>query len=386
MKSSVNPPPAPRPVGLYVHIPFCRSRCSYCAFASGIYTPHTADIYIDTLAREISLRPLFNDRCKPETLFIGGGTPSSLDVKQLEKLLLLLPKPVDGGEATCELNPDSTDIEKLTLLHAHGINRCSFGVQTFSEKGLRLLGRRHDAGQAETIIRKALEMGFSSVSLDLITGWPGQSIGDALFDVRQAVALGVTHISCYNLSIDNGSEFYEKLTINELMEPTEERLAEFWEMVEGYLLAQGFEHYETSNFCRPGFACRHNVNTWKGGEYLGIGAAAHSHHSGRRWATTPSTSEYISNLAQGMVPEVFSEQLEPEEKAKECAAFWLRLFDGIDIQEFAERTGFDIFSLYGETLDKLCSQGYVEINADQTKVFVPKKYQLLLDSIVVDLI
>lgn len=372
--------------GLYVHIPFCLSRCSYCTFASGLYNADLADRYLEALANELARWNIFDSTHPPSTVFIGGGTPSCPSINQMQKLLSLLPLPDKGNEATCELNPDSVENEKLALLKASGCTRCSFGVQTFSQKGLRLLARRHDAKTAIDRVRRAVEMGFDSINLDLITAWPGQTFDELIFDLRMAVDLGVTHISCYNIMYERGSLFYNLLYNNKLEEKNDGETAMFWRHTEEFLERSGFVHYETSNFARPGFQCRHNINTWKGKEYLGIGASAHSHIAGRRFANTTDTAEYVDTLLKGKSAEVFSECLSPKEKARETAVFWLRLFDGIDYTEFRERTGYDLFELYGEELAILLRAGTVATSDDRQKVFVPKKYQSVLDSILVDLV
>lgn len=372
--------------GLYVHIPFCLSRCSYCAFVSTIYDENIADSYIDALGRELSLHGIFSSACRPSTLFIGGGTPSSLTTAQLRTLLEVLPFPAGGGEATCELNPDSANDDKLRLLADFGVNRCSFGVQTFSERGLRLLGRRHDADTAEKAVAAAVKMGFRSVSIDLITAWPGQTVEELRSDMARAVDLGITHISCYNLMVEEESSFYNILVNNELSEKSDDEYRVFWDCADEVLAMAGFAHYETSNFCRPGFACRHNVDTWKGCDYVGIGLAAHSHLGGKRFANGGDMGDYVERVKHGRMPAVFSEELPPEDKAKECAVFWLRLFEGVDVEEFSRRTGYGFFDLYRGIAEDLLGRGLLEQSPDGKKVFVPKKYQPVLDSILIELV
>lgn len=375
--------------GLYVHIPFCLSRCSYCAFSTGLYDSEQVDRYLNALARELSMRNIFTAATKPATLFIGGGTPSSLSSSQLEKLLSILPFPDDDGEATCEINPDSLDMEKLSILRRYGINRCSFGVQTFSGSGLKLLGRRHDSKTAVRTIARAIDSGMPSVSLDLISGWPGQSLEELITDLRQANELGVTHISCYNLMVEEGSRFRDVMAKRNLHEKDDVEMRRFWDMADSLLVKEGFIHYETSNFARPGFACRHNMDTWKGKEYLGIGSAAHSHLGGRRFANTSTTESYIESMECGDLAEVYSEVLDPVAKAKECAVFWLRLLEGIDCAEFRQRTGFDLFELYAQEFPALNDKGFIcteTTGNDDIRVKVRREMHPVLDSILVDLV
>ncbi len=373
----------PEPPSLYVHIPFCLSRCSYCAFTSSVLDPHRADSYLDALECECQRRVHCFGNSKPTTLFIGGGTPSCLSLVQLDRLFSFLPMP-DHGEATCELNPDSTTPDKLDLLQRVGITRCSFGVQTFSPEGLRLLGRRHDAKTAEKVVKNSLKKDFFSVNVDLITAWPGQSEAVLRSDLARAMDLGVTHISCYNLMVEENSQFSAVMNTAGLEEKPDDEVRRFWDITIDYLTSQGFEHYETSNFAKPGYRCQHNVDIWKGKEYCGLGAAAHSHMHGRRFANTADIDQYNALSMAGKNTEVFSEQLEGEAKARECAVFWFRLIEGIDIGEFRQRTGYDLFALYKEELPRLIADGIVE--KENSMVRIAKQYHPVLDAVLVDLI
>lgn len=379
-------PPLSAP-GLYVHIPFCLSRCGYCAFTSGRYDRERADRYLAALAEELRAREAALPEGRPATLFLGGGTPSCLSPAQWERLLALLPFPRDG-EATCELNPDSATPDKLAAARRRGVNRCSFGVQTFSEAGLKLLERRHDAATAVAAVAGAVRMGFSSVGLDLIVGWPGQTERELRRDLETAADLGVRHVSCYQLTLEEGSAGYRRL--GPLMaEVSETALRKLWDVCEEVLEARGFVHYETSNFARPGFVCRHNRDVWEGGEYLGLGLSAHSHLGGRRFANTADIDLYTASAGKPKAIEVFSERLEPAAKARECAVFWLRLFEGIDIPRFQKRTGFNFFTLYGKISYDLFERGLLERVNDSggtPRVRVPKRLHPVLDAILVDLV
>ncbi|MDR1519670.1 MAG: radical SAM family heme chaperone HemW [Planctomycetota bacterium] len=371
---------------LYVHIPFCRSRCNYCAFASGIYRPGLADAYLDALAGELARRNIFSPSAPPDSIYLGGGTPSALSIRQLERLLSLLPEMPREHEFTCEINPDSADPEKLRLLRERGANRCSLGVQTFDPSGLAWLGRRHGAAAARRAAELATEGGFPSVSLDLLHAWPGQELSAYLKDLREAVGLGIGHLSCYHLSLEPGTRLAEVPPAQKLAEKSEEESLAFWREGEALLRESGFVHYETSNFARPGRECRHNAAIWKGGEYLGLGAAAHSHLAGRRMANVAGTAAYIERLAKGDDPVDFSERLPPLAKARECAVFWLRLFDGVDLGEFLGRTGFDFRQLYAGVLPGMLEKGYLRFDPAGGKIRVPADYQPVLDAILPDLL
>lgn len=377
---------APQP-GLYIHIPFCLSRCGYCAFVSGDYDRALADAYLDAVHAEYAARNRDGIIHTPSSLFIGGGTPSSLDRDQLRRLLAGLPL-AGVAEATCELNPDSADDEKLALLRAMGITRCSFGVQTFQPDGLRLLERRHDAETAAAVVARAAAMGFASVSVDLIMGWPGQTPAMLAEDLRRAVDLGIRHLSCYQLILEEDSRSYQKLASLSAGDG-EDAARRLWDVCEEVMAGGGFEHYETSNYARPGFRCRHNVNTWRGGEYLGLGLAAHSHLGGRRFANTADLGDYLAYAGNPERITAFSEKLEAEAKARETAVFWLRLFDGIEVEAFRRQTGYDLSRLYRRELPALLARGLLEQTRDADgveRIRVPATLQPVLDSILVELV
>ncbi|MDR1744536.1 MAG: radical SAM family heme chaperone HemW [Planctomycetota bacterium] len=364
------------------------SRCGYCAFTSGIYDAGLADAYLAALRREWIARDAGGIQFG--TIFIGGGTPSCLSMRQLETLLFMLPR-IDG-ETTCEVNPDTATKEKLRLLRDGGVNRISFGVQTFSPEGLRLLGRRHDAPAALRAVDWAREIGFpNGVSIDLINGWPGQDDAMLREDIAIAASLPIQHISQYNFILEESASqyaLYHSLLHEKDEENKEngedERGKKYWDYIEEHLEKKGFKHYETSNFSQPGFPCRHNVAIWKGGEYLGLGAGAHSHRAGRRFANCDDVETYVNRSGFPRDIEAFSEQLKGEAKARECAVFWLRLFDGVELAEFAERTGYDFCDLYKKELPGLLSNSVMEM--DNGRIRVARRYQPLLDMILMDLV
>ena len=206
----MTPRPANQPRSLYVHIPFCASRCGYCTFTSTVYAPETADAYLAALEKELRARDVFRVEAGvlPETVFIGGGTPSILSLEQMERLFSFLPK--STGEFTCEINPDSCSREKLEFLRDHGVNRLSFGVQTFDPAGLKLLQRRHSWEQAVDALRMAAAVGFPSISIDLINGWPGQTERCVREDIARAVDSGIHHLSSYNLILEPSAAGYAR--------------------------------------------------------------------------------------------------------------------------------------------------------------------------------
>ncbi len=375
-------------LGLYIHIPFCASRCNYCAFCSNLYDAERAERYLHTLEQEASrMFPLTGNSFS--TVFIGGGTPSILSISQLKKVLALIPPDSNRKEFTVECNPDSIDRDKLCLLADSGVTRISFGVQTFSSRGLRLLGRRHDAVAAANAISLATTMPFQSFSIDLISAWPGETLAELRTDIDHAVSLGIQHVSCYTLIPEEGTSLGDAIFSGKIAEMDDAQAREFWDLAEEELARHGFNHYETSNFSLPGFECRHNVDCWKGCEYIGLGASAHSHSGGRRFSNTNDLSEYFQLIENSGTAEVWSERLEPTKKARETAVFWLRLAEGIDVEEFEARTGISLFELYREELPRLIEMKYLEqYNHPSGKSYlrIGKEFYPLADMVLEELV
>lgn len=375
--------------GLYVHVPFCLSRCIYCTFSSRIYHPDLADAYIDALCCEVAAKSLQPDRFAPSSLFIGGGTPSCLSLAQLKKLLSCLPMTKPSGEATIELNPDSCDADLLDLLLERGFTRCSFGVQTFDKDGLVFMRRRHTAKKAAEAVSMAKKKGFSSVNIDLITAWPGQTLTILRDDIARAAELGITHLSCYTMMIEPDGKFQRMLEALGKKEKDDIEARVFWDVTNEMLAHFGFYRYEVSNFALPGFECRHNLAIWKGGEYHGLGPSSHSHIDGRRFSNFENVEEYVRAIRENRTTEQFSEQLNGMAKARECAVFWLRLTEGVLLADFQEKTGYDFFELYKVELPALLAAGMLALvdgRNGEKYIRVPEHSVPLLDSVLVELV
>ncbi len=347
------------PSGLYVHIPFCIRRCAYCAFASGLYDPVRADRYLTALTSEFSSRlPGF----APETVYIGGGTPTSLSPGQLTRLLDLV-RQLDLSrlrEFTIEANPGTLNMEKAILLKEAGVNRVSLGVQTFRAEGLQTLSRPHHAKQARLAVSLCHEAGLNEISLDFIYAWPGQKLAWWREDLEKALRLNIEHLSCYCLTNEPGTPLSRLIETGRLttLAETEERA--LFDLTGEFLPARGMRRYEIGNFCLPGHECRHNLNYWTGGDYHGLGCGAHSHVDGMRFANSDDTETYIRKLRQSGSARVFCETLPPERAARECAVIWLRMSEGIDGAAFHARTGFELQELFSAELPPLMEQGWLE--------------------------
>lgn len=333
--------------GLYVHIPFCVRKCGYCDFYSKSHSLHLMDAYLEALVAEAGhYRGLGFD-----TLYIGGGTPGLLGAAGLEQLMNGLSACLglsNLGEATIEVNPDTAGREFLGAALACGINRLSVGVQSLNDDELTKSGRLHNSVQALAAIARARECGFEDISADIIVGLPGQSLQGLENTLGRLVNSAVTHISAYCLSIEPGSGFAAHPPPDL---PDDDAQAGLFQFAARYLKDSGFVHYEISNFARPGRECRHNLNYWRGGEYLGLGAGAASHLEGRRYKNAADLDGYIK---APLASQCEAEELGAEAKSAEEAMLRLRLLEeGLDISGLAARYGKADTDRLNRRLDKL---------------------------------
>lgn len=284
--------------GIYIHIPFCKTRCIYCDF----YSTTRSDLkerYIRALCRELRIRKDYLEGATIETIYFGGGTPSQVDEEDFRQVFATIEE-VYGmehcKEITLEANPDDLTEEYVTRLHRLPFNRISMGIQTFDDVTLKLLNRRHNAMQAIEAVDRCRRAGFENISIDLIYGLPGETDERWERDLKQAVSLNVEHISAYHLTYEEGTRIYELLQAHRIREVDEESSVRFFSVLIDTLDAAGYEHYEISNFCRPGKYSRHNTSYWKGIPYLGCGPAAHSFNTHTREWNVASLEEYMQGI------------------------------------------------------------------------------------------
>ena len=319
--------------GLYVHVPFCVRKCAYCDFYSLPVQTGFIESYIDAVLSECKAYGGMSFR----TLFLGGGTPSILGADNLTRLVDGLSSAFNLSrleEATIEANPESASEETLWSALESGFSRISMGVQSLSDGELRAVGRIHTAGQAVAAIGLAKKAGFRNISADLIVGLPGQTWDSLQGSIEKLTAMGISHLSLYCLSLEHGTPLAQNPPGNL---PSDDVQADLFEQARAYLNDKGFVHYEISNFAVSGRECLHNLNYWRGGEYLGLGPSAASHLGGKRFKNRADLKAYLENPA-GVVEEV--EELGPEEKAAEEAMLRLRLLEeGLDVVEFTKRYG-----------------------------------------------
>ena len=319
--------------GIYIHVPFCQSRCAYCDFYSTTLLAHR-DAYADMVCRELQQR-LPELKGEPvETIYFGGGTPSTLTIEELGKILeyvfQLSSFNFQLEELTLEANPDDLTEEYIQGLRTLPINRVSLGIQSFHDRTLRLVGRRHTAQEATNAVRRLQEAGLTNISIDLIYGLPGETLDDWTYSLDQAIALGVKHISAYHLTYEEGTRLW-RMQEQGLVQPIdEEQSVRSFELLREKLLAAGYEHYEISNFALPGYHSRHNSSYWKGTIYIGIGPGAHSYNGhDRRWNLS-SLTDYIATPQGDDVPHEI-EHLTTDERYDERIITELRTARGIDL-------------------------------------------------------
>jgi oxygen-independent coproporphyrinogen-3 oxidase len=339
-----------------VHVPFCAHRCGYCNFTLIAGRDELVGRYLAALEQELSL---LDERPAVETLFVGGGTPTHLSPADLQRLLEIVRrrfKLPPGGEFSVEANPFGLDRERVALLAEYGVTRLSLGAQSFDPGKLRLLERDHaaaDIARSVELARGALQ----SASLDLIFGVPGESLAVWRDDLAAALRLQPDHVSTYGLTFERGTAFWSRLNHGRLERLDEELERAMYAEAIDTLGGAGFEHYEVSNFARPGRRCRHNEVYWAAEEYYAAGPGAARYLGGRRETNHRSTTTWIRRVLSGQSPVAESETLSAEDRAREALVLALRRLEGIERCEFVKRTGFEVEALIGDELPKLAELG-----------------------------
>lgn len=350
-------------IGLYIHIPFCKSKCYYCDFNSYASREDLIPAYIQSLKDEIRYcSQKFRDYSF-KTVFIGGGTPSLLDAHLLYDILNTCRQNFrieENAETSLESNPGTLSYEKLTAYRAVGINRLSIGLQAWQDRLLADIGRIHRLDDFLESFALAKKAGFKNINVDLIFGLPGQTINDWRESVVNAVRLGVPHLSCYSLKIEEDTVFGRRLADGNLAEVDDEMDRRMYSYTINRLEGNGFKHYEISNFAKPGFECRHNLIYWKAEEYLGLGAGAHSYIEGERYNNACSIEKYTASVSGGIFLRENVQCIDKNEAMNEFMILGLRLMDGIDAGEFKERFGEDIFEIFGSRIERLVKKQLLE--------------------------
>ena len=355
------------PRAAYVHVPFCRHRCGYCNFTVVAGRDDLVPAYLRAIERE--LQDLQTPRTV-DTLFFGGGTPTQLSPKALERLCRLTQQwfPLaDGYEFSVEANPADIDEARLDVLRAAGVNRLSLGGQSFDDDKLECLERDHRRSRLERAIA-ACRPRFASLALDLIFAVPGETLRTWRADLQTALASGADHISTYGLTFEKGSAFWSRLRRGVLRAVEEECERAMYEAALDTLAAAGWEHYEVSNFARPGHRCRHNETYWRGHSYFAVGPGAARFVDGWRETNHRSTSTYLRRMLAGQSPVAQRERLAPADAARERLVFGLRMMEGVDRRTFAAETGFAIEALLGDALQRFVDRGLLEDTGNRIRL------------------
>jgi len=364
--------------GIYIHIPFCRSRCSYCDFATGMYEGDVAARYVRAVVGEIANRREVQSPMPVDTIYFGGGTPSLLTVEQLGSLLNAVRERFDidaYSEITLEINPgdggDSVETRRKTMSEWRrlGINRASFGAQTFEDRELKMLGRTHDSGDIRKTFAQLREAGFDNINFDLIAALPGQTMDGWQRNLDEALQLRPDHLSLYLLDVHKGTPLHDQIKRGMRPKPDEDLAAEMYAFMIERVCAAGYEHYEISNFSLPGFESRHNTKYWSGAPYYGFGNSAHSYDGARRrWANERDPAKYAALVERSDSLIAERTELTEEDARSEAIFLGLRLMHGVDLNSYRVRFGADLREQFNGELDRLKAAGLVAINEERLKL------------------
>lgn len=360
--------------GIYIHIPFCRSRCSYCDFATGMYESGIAGRYVSALCSEIKAWQEIDEPSIVDTIYFGGGTPSLLTTSQIESIAAAIHdrfEVADGAEVTLEINPgdggasDASRRESMSQWLTAGINRASFGAQTFDDRDLKQLGRTHNAADISSTFEQLRDAGFANINFDLIAGLPGQTLDGWKRNLKAALQLRPEHLSLYLLDVHDGTPLADQIKSGMRPKPDDDLAGEMYTMMIEEVCAAGYEHYEISNFCLPGFESRHNTKYWSGAAYYGFGCSAHSYDGARRrWANERDAAKYVEMIDGNESPVVERTNLSDEDARAESIFLGLRLMRGIDLRNDRARFGGDLRTEREVELALLRDSGLIEIDKD----------------------
>ena len=366
--------------GVYIHVPFCRARCSYCDFATGAYEAAAAGRYVRAVvkeierfkARTIAVGGGTTDAPEVDAIYFGGGTPSLLTPEQLARILESVRsnfRVEAGAEVTMEMNPGTVTPDVLRQYRALGVNRASFGAQTFDDRELRRLGRTHTAEDVRRTIADLRAAGFDNVSFDLIAGLPAQSLAAWSRNLDEALSLRPEHLSLYLLEVHEGTPLAAQIKQGRQPAPDEDSAAEMYELMLGRTREAGYEHYEISNFCLPGRESRHNTKYWTGEPVFGFGPSAHSFDGARRrWANERDANAYAALVEAGQSPVVEDNELSEDEAAAESVFLKLRLMRGVDLGAHRARFGTDARAGRQSELARLRDAGLIELGDDSMRL------------------
>ena len=375
--------------GLYLHVPFCSSKCSYCAFYSVTNNQLKQD-YIEAVCKELYLRKHFfqdihlkNNQFDPvvNTVYFGGGTPSCLDESDFEKIFNAIYDCFGTSfeEVTIECNPDDITLSYAKTLKKYA-NRISLGIQTFNNDQLKLINRRHNAEEAIKAVNIIKEMGISNISIDLIFGFPKETLADWLFDINQAIKLDIQHVSAYSLMFEKGTKLYHLLQKEKIEQISEDLSVEMYDVLIDKLSEAGLAQYEISNFAKPGFESRHNSSYWNETPYLGVGPSAHSYNLSTRSWNVSNVSQYVKSISKGILP-LEEEQIDEITRYNDLITTALRTKEGIHLNTLQE----DYVQYLLEQSSDFIKEGTM-IKTSDNRLALTRKGYYISDAIMAELI
>lgn len=355
-------------LGIYVHIPFCKRKCAYCDFISFSGKARLIEKYVESLKREINKCKIGKEDYMVKTIYFGGGTPSFIESKYIVEILEAIKEKFNiskNAEITIEINPGTVTEEKLKDYYEVGINRISFGLQSTNSQLLKLVGRIHSYSSFLEGYNLARKTGFKNINVDLMIGLPVQTLKDVQKDLSRIIELNPEHVSVYSLILEEGTRIEEKIKNKELYLPSEKLERKMYWEVKNKLEEAGYIHYEISNFAKAGYESKHNLSCWNQGEYLGFGLAAHSYFNNVRYSNTDDFEEYFDWPENS---KIIHERQTDEDKQKEFMLLGLRKIEGVAISDFKNKFIENPIYLYRETLNKLVTQGLIEVDIDSIKL------------------
>ena len=355
-------------LGIYVHIPFCKRKCAYCDFISFSGKARLIKKYVEALKREINKCKIGKEDYMVKTIYFGGGTPSFIESKYTVEILEAIKEKFNiskNAEITIEINPGTVTEEKLKDYYEVGINRISFGLQSTNSQLLKLVGRIHSYSSFLEGYNLARKTGFKNINVDLMIGLPVQTLKDVQKDLSRIIELNPEHVSVYSLIVEEGTRIEEKIKNKELYLPSEKLERKMYWEVKKKLEEAGYIHYEISNFAKAGYESKHNLSCWNQEEYLGFGLAAHSYFNNVRYSNTDDFEEYFDWPENS---KIIHERQTDEDRQKEFMLLGLRKIEGVAISDFKNKFIENPIYLYRETLNKLVTQGLIEVDIDSIKL------------------
>lgn len=354
-------------IAVYIHIPFCKSKCAYCDFNSYQGKEYLQEAYFKALKREMTGFLCHAEKKIITSVFFGGGTPSYVDYVYITDVLEYLFSNFridENVEISIEANPKTVDLKKLLAYKSSGINRLSIGLQSFDDELLKKLGRVHNSEDFLKTLELSHKVGFDNINADLIFGLPMQTMKHWKHTVKNILRQEITHISCYSLKIEEGTPFFDMLQNKEIILPDDELEREMYYLSKKEFEIAGFKHYEISNFAKDGYECKHNIVYWKCRPYIGFGAGAHSYFDGERFNNVHNIEQYIEGITKNGTAKENVQKISQDEAQKEFMMLGFRLVDGISCSEFDRRFHKNIFIQYEKEITELIDKGLINIEGD----------------------